>query len=433
MWGEPALTLNFVDSAGNATTNVSGYYGVSSDPLSATPTTSAQVASNASTLALTPTSGDLTGYNEYVFYSPDNVNWQKTSAVITNSDTGNVKIYKITYNGTANDINVTDSPSPQYVPEGTTSTLTTNVPSGDDSVVCVGWDTTQNGTGGTLYVAGPLSGPLFPAAGDTMYNVATGIQSDVTLYAQYEAPNLTVNFYDHTGVLMVSDSVPYGGSVTPPMPSTRTGYTFTGWTSNDFTSVKSNLDLQETYAANTYTIAFTDYDGSTIATRAVPYGGTATPPAAPLRSGYTFTGWNGSYSNVTANGTCAAQYKADAATATLAPSVPSAPSAPATAMAADGNNDVATAGACLTDSTDTAAVPADATAAVASAAAQAASGAGSLAAATPLAQSTLVTNWPVISLLSALALMICGAVILLALLARSKRKKRADTDHIQKP
>jgi uncharacterized repeat protein (TIGR02543 family) len=306
LWGEPSIALNFVDSAGNATNNASGYFGVSTEAAAARPTLSGKVQDNSSTLVLTPSNGYLTGSAQYVFYSSDGIHWHKTSAVIASSGTGDVTIYTITYD--ANDPNMTSSPAPQYVPEGTNSTLTTDVPSGDNSAVCVGWDTTPDGTNGTLYAAGPLSSSLFPAANDGMYGASGVVQSDVTLYAQYVTTTFTVNFYDYNGVLMLSETVPYGGSVIPPTPDVRTGYTFTGWTSNDFTNVTSNLDFHETYAMNVYTVTFVDYDGSIIAMRSVPYDGTATPPANPTRVGYTFVGWDGSYSDVTANTICTAQY-----------------------------------------------------------------------------------------------------------------------------
>ncbi len=59
----------------------------------------------------------------------------------------------------------------------------------------------------------------------------------------------------------------------------------------------------------TYTVTFEDHDGTVLKTQTVNSGSSATPPADPTRDGYTFIGWSGSYSNVTANVTVVAQYQ----------------------------------------------------------------------------------------------------------------------------
>ena len=57
-----------------------------------------------------------------------------------------------------------------------------------------------------------------------------------------------------------------------------------------------------------YTVTFADYDGSTLKTETVEAGKDATPPADPVREGYTFIGWDGSYTNVMADVTVTACY-----------------------------------------------------------------------------------------------------------------------------
>ena len=63
-----------------------------------------------------------------------------------------------------------------------------------------------------------------------------------------------------------------------------------------------------TTTATTYTVRFLDWDNSVISTQTVTSGGSATPPPNPTRDGYTFTGWLGDYTNVTANVDIIAQY-----------------------------------------------------------------------------------------------------------------------------
>ena len=66
------------------------------------------------------------------------------------------------------------------------------------------------------------------------------------------------------------------------------------------------------------TVTFVDWDNTVLSTQTIPYGGSATKPSNPSRSGYTFTGWSGSYTNVTDDVTITATYTKNSTT----PSVP---------------------------------------------------------------------------------------------------------------
>ena len=58
-----------------------------------------------------------------------------------------------------------------------------------------------------------------------------------------------------------------------------------------------------------YTVTFVDYDGTQLKTKQVIEGGSATAPADPEREGYTFTGWDKSFANVTGDLTITATYE----------------------------------------------------------------------------------------------------------------------------
>ena len=60
--------------------------------------------------------------------------------------------------------------------------------------------------------------------------------------------------------------------------------------------------------AEVYTVTFVDYDGTVLKTESVAAGSAAHAPADPTRLGYTFTGWDRDFSNVTSNLTVTAQY-----------------------------------------------------------------------------------------------------------------------------
>ena len=66
-----------------------------------------------------------------------------------------------------------------------------------------------------------------------------------------------------------------------------------------------------------YTVTFVDCDGTQLKTAQVIEGGNATAPADPEREGYTFTGWDKSFANVTANMTVTATYELEISDPTI--------------------------------------------------------------------------------------------------------------------
>ena len=56
------------------------------------------------------------------------------------------------------------------------------------------------------------------------------------------------------------------------------------------------------------TVVFEDWDGTVLSTVQVASGGSAVPPDVPTRAGYDFTGWSGSYENVTEDCVLTATY-----------------------------------------------------------------------------------------------------------------------------
>jgi uncharacterized repeat protein (TIGR02543 family) len=128
----------------------------------------------------------------------------------------------------------------------------------------------------------------------------------------------TVAFCDWDGRILKTQTVEQGQSAAPPGNPYREGYTFTGW-DKSYSNVQSNLTVNAQYAENAktvFTVTFCDWDGQTLKTQTVEQGQSAAPPGNPYREGYTFTGWDKSYSNVQSNLTVNAQYTTDEPPAT---------------------------------------------------------------------------------------------------------------------
>ena len=87
-----------------------------------------------------------------------------------------------------------------------------------------------------------------------------------------------------------------------------------------FTLYEIYIDVD--YTINqTYTVTFKDWNGNVLKTETVENGGNATPPPNPTRVGYTFSGWSGNYTNVTANVDIIAQYTKNSSGGEVATSV----------------------------------------------------------------------------------------------------------------
>jgi len=113
----------------------------------------------------------------------------------------------------------------------------------------------------------------------------------------------------------LTQTVSAGTAATAPTVTAPSGYTFTGW-STSFTNVTSNLSVTAQYAAvnvPTYTVTFSlgagSRSGGGALSQSIDEGNAATAPLVTPPSGYTFTGWNRTFTNVTSNLTVTAQYE----------------------------------------------------------------------------------------------------------------------------
>ena len=128
--------------------------------------------------------------------------------------------------------------------------------------------------------------------------------------ASSEKRSYTVTFKDGDSILK-TETVEEGSAATPPANPTKDGYTFDGW-DIAFDNVTSDLTVNAKWKqvpqTKTYTVIFKD--GNTILkTEIVEEGSAATPPANPVKNGYTFDGWDAAFDNVSSDLTVNAKWK----------------------------------------------------------------------------------------------------------------------------
>lgn len=105
-------------------------------------------------------------------------------------------------------------------------------------------------------------------------------------------PNVMVTFTDYNGTVISEQSVKYDGNAVAPAAPSRTGYTFTSW-KGSYNSVKKDTTVMATYTPNTYTVKFVDGNGSTLSSELVEYQqAVKTVPTAPSKTGYKFVAWS---------------------------------------------------------------------------------------------------------------------------------------------
>ena len=138
--------------------------------------------------------------------------------------------------------------------------------------------------------------------------VEFAIQNGAVTVAAAQPEMHTVTFKDWDGTVLKTQEVQYGGDAEAPADPTRVGYTFTGW-DKAFTNITADLVVTAQYEINTYTVTFKDWDGTVLKTQEVQHGGDAEAPADPTRVGYTFTGWDEAFTNIMADLVVTAQYE----------------------------------------------------------------------------------------------------------------------------
>ena len=119
------------------------------------------------------------------------------------------------------------------------------------------------------------------------------VTGDMTLYAGWRILNYTIYFDTAGGSNIGHITQDYNTAITAPAAPTKTGYTFIGWSpAIPATMPAHNMTVTAQWSINQYTVTFNTAGGSAIDPITQDYGTAINAPAAPTKTGYTFTGWD---------------------------------------------------------------------------------------------------------------------------------------------
>ena len=103
--------------------------------------------------------------------------------------------------------------------------------------------------------------------------------------------------FEHTlsylvdGNMYSSYTLEEGDEITPEEAPTKEGYTFSGWSEIPETMPASDVTITGLFTINKYKLTYT-LDGEEYKTAEVDYGTALTAEEAPVKEGYTFSGWS---------------------------------------------------------------------------------------------------------------------------------------------
>ncbi len=148
------------------------------------------------------------------------------------------------------------------------------------------------------------------------YDFSAPVKGELTLYAKWEEKpetTYTVTFYVDGKVYGTQTVAENANAILPSAP-VKEGYTFTGWSCST-ENVSGDLEVQAQFEINTYTVTFVYADKT--ATFEITYLQGATAPTDTAREGYTFDGWDKDFDVVKSDMTITAVYKINRYTVTF--------------------------------------------------------------------------------------------------------------------
>jgi uncharacterized repeat protein (TIGR02543 family) len=169
----------------------------------------------------------------------------------------------------------------------------------------------KHGQDGTEVTAVPDAGYYFVSWDDgTTTNPRTDrdVKQNINVSANFQIIRYSVVFKDHDGAILKMDTVSHGEGAIPPEDPTRKGYTFTGW-DKAFDNITGDLTVTANFERNQYTVTFKDHDGTELKSETVVHGSGATAPPKPEREGYAFKGWDKAFATISADLLVTARYE----------------------------------------------------------------------------------------------------------------------------
>ena len=150
------------------------------------------------------------------------------------------------------------------------------------------------------------------------------ITEELNIYAVWSEivkPTFTVYFYDDDGGNLIDTQVvEEGGDATAPQIPVKTGKVFKSW-SADFTNITANKSVYAIYDDAVLKVTFVYYSSAEGKEAEkivdVTYGTAAVAPVDTEKAGYTFTGWDKAFTNVTEDMKVTAIYTIKTFTATF--------------------------------------------------------------------------------------------------------------------
>ena len=122
-------------------------------------------------------------------------------------------------------------------------------------------------------------------------DISGNIHQDNGASANVKVTKFFKLLYQVDGVDYKSYDIEYGATITPEADPTKEGYTFSGWSEIPETMPAHDVTISGTFSINKYKLTYV-VDGVEYKLYDVEYGAAITPEAEPTKDGYTFSGWS---------------------------------------------------------------------------------------------------------------------------------------------
>ena len=114
--------------------------------------------------------------------------------------------------------------------------------------------------------------------------------NDVTITGAFSVNSYKL-IYKVDGEQYSIEDIAYGTTLTPKTAPTKEGHTFSGWSTVPSTMPANDVTITGTFSINSYKLIY-KVDGAEYSSEDVVYGTAIVPKVEPTKEGYTFSGWS---------------------------------------------------------------------------------------------------------------------------------------------